>query len=193
MKERRFNVVQLDFAALGQFLTGGIMTWLIGLGELIRMRTMRSPRRAISELMSPAGQTAWMECDGAILSVKVDKLIPGSIVLVYPGDQIPVDGEIVEGRILVDQKLLTGESVPVAKEAGDPVFALTLVADGQARIRVEHIGSTTRAGKVAEMIKNAPLLETRVSNYAAKFGDRLVPGILLWQAVSSSSPQISPD
>ena len=183
LQKRRFNVAQLDFAALialaalGQFLTGGIMTWLIGLGELIRMRTMRSSRRAISELMSPAGQTAWMEVDGTILSVKVDKLLPGNIVLVYPGDQIPVDGEIVEGRILVDQKLLTGESVPVAKEAGDPVFALTLVADGQARIRVEHIGSTTRAGQVVEMIENAPLSDTRVSNYAAKVGDRLVPVI----------------
>lgn len=183
MRQRRFNVAQLDFAALialgmlGEFVTGGIMTWLIGLGELIRMRTMRRSRRAISELMSPAGQTAWVERDGTILAMPVDHLKAGDIVHAYPGDQIPVDGVILDGRMLVDQKLLTGESVPVAKEAGDPVFALTLVADGQARIRVEHIGAETRAGRVVEMIENAPLSDTRVSNFAALVGDRLVPSI----------------
>lgn len=183
LRQKRFNVAQLDFAALvalgtlGQFLTGGIMTWLIGLGELIRMKTMRRSRRAISELMSPAGQTAWVEREGTILSMPVDRLEAGDVVCVYPGDQVPVDGVVIEGRGQIDQKMLTGESVPVPKEIGDAVFALTMVSDGQMRLRVEHIGSETRAGRIVEMIENAPLADTRVSNYAAKVGDRLVPGI----------------
>jgi Cu2+-exporting ATPase len=183
VRNRRFNVAQLDFSALvalgilGQFLTGSIMTWLIGLGELIRMKTMRRSRRAISELMSPAGQTAWVERDGVVLSIPLDRLETDDIVCVYPGDQVPVDGVVTEGKGLLDQKVLTGESLPVAKEIGDPVFALTIVADGQLKIRVEHIGAETRAGRVVEMIESAPLSDTRVSNYAAKVGDRLVPGI----------------
>lgn len=183
LRQRRFNVAQLDLGALialsflGQFLTGGIMTWLIGLGELIRTRTMRRSRRAISELMSTAGQSAWVECNGTVLSMPLDRLQAGDIVVAYPGDQIPVDGVVLDGRALVDQKLLTGESVPVPKSEGDAVFALTIVADGQLRIRVEHIGTETRAGRVVEMIESAPLSDTRVSNYAAKVGDRLVPGI----------------
>ena len=183
LREKRFNVAQLDFAALialgvlGQFFTGGVMTWLIGLGELIRTKTMRQSRRAISELMSPAGQSAWVERDGAIISLSLDRLEEGDVVCVYPGDQVPVDGVVVEGKGLVDQKLLTGESVPVSKEIGDAVFALTMVSDGQMKIRVEHIGTETRAGRVVEMIESAPLSDTRVSNYAALVGDRLVPGI----------------
>ncbi len=183
MRQKRFNVAQLDFAALvalgalGEFMTGGIMTWLIGLGELIRTKTMRRSRKAIGELMSPEGQSAWIEVDGQVVSLPVSRLNMGDIVCVYPGDHVPVDGVVIEGRGLIDQKMLTGESVPVPKEVGDAVFALTIVSDGQMRVRVEHIGATTRAGRLVEMIENAPLSDTRVSNYAAKVGDRLVPGI----------------
>ena len=183
LRQKRFNVAQLDFAALialgalGQFMTGGIMTWLIGLGELIRTRTMRRSRKAIGELMSPEGQSAWIEVDGQVVSIPVSRLAEGDVVCVYPGDHVPVDGVVIEGRGLIDQKMLTGESVPIPKEIGDAVFALTLVADGQMKVRVEHIGTTTRAGRLVEMIENAPLSDTRVSNYAAKVGDRLVPGI----------------
>ena len=183
VRQKRFNVAQLDFAALvflgalGEFMTGGIMTWLIGLGELIRTKTMRRSRKAIGELMSPEGQSAWIEVDGQVVSIPVSKLNAGDVVCVYPGDHVPVDGVVIEGRGLIDQKMLTGESVPIPKEIGDAVFALTIVSDGQMRVRVEHIGSTTRAGRLVEMIENAPLSDTRVSNYAAKVGDRLVPGI----------------
>ena len=88
-----------------------------------------------------------------------------------------MDGVVVSGRAVVDQKVLTGESRPVTKETGDPVFALTMVEDGQVSIRVEHIGSETRAGRVVEMIDNAPLGDTRIQNYAARDGDRLVAPI----------------
>jgi Cu2+-exporting ATPase len=106
--------------------------------------------------------------------VAVEDLSAGDIVLVYPGDLIPVDGVVVHGKALVDQKILTGESVPIAREVGDGVFALTTVADGQMAIRVEHIGRETRAGQVASLIEDAPLSDTRVQNYAAMLGDRLV-------------------
>ncbi|MGO8671604.1 MAG: heavy metal translocating P-type ATPase [Capsulimonadaceae bacterium] len=180
IRERRACVDQLDIAAitvlgwLGEFFTAGLMTWLIGLGDLIRARTMRQSRRAISELMSPAGQTAWLQRDGILVSVGVDKLAPGDVVLVHPGDLVPVDGTVVEGRGLVDCKVLTGESVPVYRETGDLVYALTTVVDGKMAIRVEHIGRETRAGQVATMVEEAPLADTRVQNYAALLGDRLV-------------------
>ncbi len=180
LRERRATVDQLDFsalvvlAALGQYFTGSLMTWLIGLGDYIRARTMRKSRRAISDLLSPAGQRAWREVDGDVVSVAVESLEAGDIVIVYPGDHIPVDGVVSSGRAVVDQKILTGESVPVLREPGDPVFALTSVADGQLSIRVEHIGRETRAGQVVSLIENAPLSDTRVQNYASMMGDRLV-------------------
>lgn len=180
LRQRRATVDQLDFAALivlatlEQFFTGSLMTWLIGLGDHIRTRTMQKSRRAISELLSPAGQRAWRETNGEIVSVPVESLQTGDTVLVYPGDHIPVDGVVSAGKAVVDQKIMTGESVPILREPGDPVFALTSVADGQISIRVEHIGRETRAGQIVALIENAPLSDTRVQNYAAKLGDRLV-------------------
>ncbi len=177
---RRPSVDQLDFAALivlallNDLFTASLLTWLIGLGDFIRAKTMRSSRRAIGELMSPAGQSAWKQIGEEVTSTPVDELIAGDIVCVYPGDLIPVDGIVTNGKALIDQKLLTGEPAPVTRTVGDSVFALTTIADGQISIRVEHIGKETRAGQVAEMIEDAPLSDTRVQNYAAMLGDRLV-------------------
>lgn len=175
-----FNVDQLDLTALlvlawrGDFLIGSIMTWLIALGDVIRDKTVSRARREVSKLMSPEQQTAWLEREGKPVSVPVSLLQPGDTVLVYPGDQIPADGVVTRGRALVEQKMLTGEPMPFPKEAGDAVYALTMVADGQISMRVEHIGKATRAGRVVQMIENAPLSDTRIQNYAAKIGDRLV-------------------
>jgi Cu2+-exporting ATPase len=180
ISERRPCVDQLDLAAivvlgsLGDFFTAGLMTWLIGLGDLIRARTMRGSRKAISDLMSPADQTAWLQRDGLLIGVPVEQLVKGDTIMVHPGDLVPVDGAVVDGRGLVDCKILTGESVPIYREVGDPVYALTTVVDGRMAIRVEHIGRETRAGQVATMVEEAPLADTRVQNYAALLGDRLV-------------------
>jgi heavy metal translocating P-type ATPase len=180
LRQRRATVDQLDFSALivlatlGQYFTGSLMTWLIGLGDYIRARTMRKSRRAISELLSPAGQRAWRETNGEVVSVAVESLQAGDTVIVYPGDHIPVDGVVSAGKAVVDQKILTGESVPIMREPGDAVYALTSVVDGQMSIRVEHIGRETRAGQVVALIEDAPLSDTRVQNYAAMLGDRLV-------------------
>lgn len=180
IRMRRPNVDQLDFVALvmlaglGDFFTGGLMTWLIGLGDVIQNKTMRRSHQAISELMAPSASNAWVERDGSLVSMSLDRLQAEDVVVVHPGDQIPVDGIITQGHILVDLKLLTGKSAPVLRREGDQAYALTTVVDGQAHIRVQHIGSETRAGRVAAMIEEAPLSDTRIANYAAKIGDRLV-------------------
>jgi Cu2+-exporting ATPase len=182
-RDRRFNVDQLDLAAVvtmaavGQFIPAALMTWLIGLGEFIRARTARRARRAVSLLMSPDSQQAWVEREGQIVAVPVTQLAPGETVFVYPGDQVPVDGVVTGGEALVDQKALTGEAAPALKEGGDPVYALTGVLDGQLAVRVEHIGRATRAGRVVELIENAPLSDTRVQNHAERLGTRLVAPI----------------
>ena len=178
--QRKATVDQLDFGAvvvlmgLGDYFTAGLMTWLIGLGDFIRSRTMRKSRRAISEMLSPAGQKAWVEKNGEIVSLPVASLVKGDIVVVHPGELLPVDGTVIAGRAVLDCKILTGESVPILRESGDPVFALTTLVDGTVSIRVEHIGRETRAGQVATLVEDAPLSDTRVQNYAAMLGDRLV-------------------
>ena len=111
----------------------------------------------------------------------------GDIVVVYPGDQIPVDGEVVSGIGLVDQHKLTGESVPITREAGQDVLAATLVVDGTMRIETKRTGNNTRAGVVVALMESAPVHDTRMEDYARKVGDRIVIPTLALGAVTTAA------
>src|SRR5205814_845655 len=87
---------------------------------------------------------------------------------------IPVDGIVVDGSALVDQKMLTGEAMPILKAIGDRVFAGTIVSDGRLYARAEAVGRGTRAGWIAHVLEEAPELDSRAVSYAHRFADRLV-------------------
>jgi heavy metal translocating P-type ATPase len=98
--------------------------------------------------------------------------------VVYAGDMIPADGVVSHGRASVDQKTITGESLPVVRARGDRVYAGTVVADGKLYVRAQRVGAETTAAQIVRMVQSAPVGETRTQNYAEKFGDRLVPPAL---------------
>ncbi|HLY56779.1 MAG TPA: heavy metal translocating P-type ATPase, partial [Stellaceae bacterium] len=112
--------------------------------------------------------------DGEIVSIPARELAVCDLVVVYPGELIPVDGEIVEGRATVDQKTITGESLPVPRVAGESAFAGTIVTEGQLTIRALRVGTQTTAGQIAQLVDSAPLGDTRMQNHAERFADRLV-------------------
>ncbi len=94
--------------------------------------------------------------------------------MVYPSDLVLVDGVVIRGRALVDQKVLTGESAPVLKQSGDRVFASTLLTDGKLYVRTEQMGGATRAQRVVQILEAAPTHDTRLGNHARRVADRLV-------------------
>ena len=115
----------------------------------------------------------------------LEQVIVGDIVVVYPGDQIPVDGTVLSGIGLVDQQKLTGESIPVTREEGQDVLAATLLVDGTLRIETKRTGNNTRAGVVVALMKAAPVHDTRMEDYARKIGDRIVvPTLALGGAIT---------
>jgi heavy metal translocating P-type ATPase len=95
-------------------------------------------------------------------------------VVVYPGDMISVDGEILDGHAMIDQKTITGEGLPVMRGKGEPVFAATVIRDGQLTIRAIRVGIATTAGQIAALVESAPIGDTRMQNHAEKLADRLV-------------------
>jgi heavy metal translocating P-type ATPase len=179
-RERRLNVDFLDTLAIGasilqgSLLTGAIITWLIRLGDWIRDLTAAGSKRAISELLEFRQKTAWRLRDGVVAAVPASDLAIGDVVIVYHGEMIPVDGEIVEGRGLIDQKTITGESLPVARGLGEAAFAATILREGQLTIRALKVGLATTAGQIAELVESAPVGDTRMQNHAELFADRLV-------------------
>src|SRR5205085_2906913 len=126
-RQSRLNVDVLDASATtllvsqGQFGTASIMVWLISLGDLLRNLTMQRSVRTIEGLYEGKDLFSWVVRDGKTLRVKVEELRPGEEVVVYPGECIPVDGTVLAGEATVDQKMLTGESMPVFKPAGSQV------------------------------------------------------------------------
>jgi Cu2+-exporting ATPase len=180
-RQSRLNVDALDASATavlvsqGQFGTAAIMVWLISLGDLLRNFTMQRSVRTIEGLYEGKVHFSWAIRDGKTLRVKVEELRPGEDVVVYPGECIPVDGTVVAGEATVDQKMLTGESMPVLKTAGSQVFAGTVNTEGKLYLKADRVGTETMAASIVQFLLSAPIGETRTQQYEQLFADRLVP------------------
>jgi heavy metal translocating P-type ATPase len=185
-RERRLNVDFLDILAIlvsvgrAEFFTAAFMTWMINLGDWIRDKTANRSKRALAEMLQFQATNAWVLRRGSIVRVASNRVNPGDTVLVYPGEIVPVDGSVKSGRATVDQKTVTGESLPMAKATGDEVFASTVLHEGKLRICASRVGANTTAAQIVRLIESAPIGETRMQNYAEKFGDRLVAPMLLF-------------
>jgi Cu2+-exporting ATPase len=186
--ERRLSLDVMDITAIalttsqGSFLAPSMVIGLVEVGEAMRERTARASKREAYDLLASMMETesVWIEQGEDRREVPIDQVRPGDRVIVYPGDRIPVDGSVMQGSALIDEQQLTGESMPVLREQGQPVFASTLMRDGHVHIRVDRVGSDTRAGRIIGLAQDAPVHDTRVENYAAKAADRiLLPAFLL--------------
>jgi manganese/zinc-transporting P-type ATPase C len=178
--EGRLNVDFLDTLAIGASLiqgnhvAGTLVTWLIKLGDWIRDLTAAGSKRAVGDLLEFRGKTAWILREGSVISVPSDSIEVGDEVVVYPGEMIPVDGEIIDGSALIDQKTITGEGLPVTRGAGEAAFAATVLREGQITIRAQSVGDQTTAGQIVRLIDSAPVGDTRMQNHAERLADKLV-------------------
>jgi heavy metal translocating P-type ATPase len=179
-RERRLNIDFLDTLAIcasiaqGNPMAGAVVTWLIKLGDWIRDLTAAGSRRAVADLLEFQSRSAWVIRDGVVVSVPAKALAVNDFVVVYPGEMIPVDGEVIAGSAMIDQKAITGESLPVARGVGQAAFAATVLHEGQLTLRAIRVGAQTTAGQIARLVDSAPLGDTRMQNHAEKLADRLV-------------------
>ena len=187
--ERRLNVDFLDACALtvgmltGDVINASLMVMLIHLGDYIRDLTAASSQRTIRKLLDFQNNNAWVLRDGVEVQIQVKDIVEGDVVALNTGDLIPVDGEVIEGELIVDQQVLTGESLPAHKEVGDKAFASTVIKDGNAYIKATRVGDRTKVAQVVRLVEEAPLYETKIQNHAEKFADRLVAPSLITTTV----------
>jgi heavy metal translocating P-type ATPase len=179
-RERRLNVDFLDVLAIsvsiGQanYVTAGIIIWLIRLGDWIRDLTAARSKKAVAELLEFQTRTAWLVRGDTVVSIPTSQLAEGDHVLVHSGEMIPVDGQIIAGQASIDQKTITGESLPVTRIAGENVYAATILREGQITICADRVGQETAAAQIVRLLDSAPVGETRMQNHAERFADRLV-------------------
>ncbi|MGI0493673.1 heavy metal translocating P-type ATPase [Alkalinema pantanalense CENA528] len=179
--QQRLNIDCLDVLALslsslqGKLLTPALVITLHELGDVIREQTARSTEVRTMNLRDAIGHYAWVKYgDQPPQQVPSDRVQGGDQVVVYPGEQIPVDGTVIQGEAIVDQQSLTGEAMPVVRRVGQSVLASTLVRSGQIYVRADRVGNQTRAAASLALLEKAPVYDTRMSNYAEKVADRLL-------------------
>lgn len=183
--EKRLNVDFLDGLALAiavvrlQTNTAALLELLVHLGDVVRERTARQSRGHIHDLLDfHSVQARLLEMDGIITMVAADSLIQDQLVMVLAGDLVPADGQVISGIASVDQRHITGESIPSTVRSGDSLFAGSSIVEGSVSIRITHAGEDTVASKIVQLVESAPSGDTRIQNYAEKFADHLVAPML---------------
>jgi len=192
--ERAVTVDALDATAVGllafrgDLVTSALSVSLIAGGEWIRSLTARRSRRAAVELLARGDEMLWIVRDGREVRVGANAVRPGDVLIAHAGDRLVADGQVVRGDALVDEHTLTGESEPAVKRPGDRAYASTLVSAGAIRVAVEQVGDRTRAGRIIQLLENAPEHDTRLTDQARRVGDRLaLPTLLLGGAVLAAT------
>ena len=125
------------------------------LGHWLEMRARAGASEAIRALMNLAPPKATLLRNGAEITVATSAVLPGDVVLIRPGDKIPVDGEVLEGASQVDESMLTGESMPVWKKPGDAVIGATINKSGSLRYRATKVGADTALAQIVKLVQEA--------------------------------------
>src|SRR5690606_31460751 len=137
------------------FETAMIILALILFGRWLEARAKSNTSGAITRLMSLGARTARVVRDGNEADIPVEEVMPGDIVVVRPGEKVPVDGVIVSGHSAVDESMLTGESLPLEKTEGDPVYGATLNRMGSFHLRATRVGKETALSQIIRLVEEA--------------------------------------
>ena len=148
---------------------------LVLLGKILEARAKAKTSAAIEALVKLQPQTARVERDGQLVEVPVASMIPGDIFIVRGGEAVPVDGEVIEGVSALNEAMLTGESLPVAKAAGDKLYAATVNGDGLLRCRATGVGSHTLLAGIIRLVEQAQGSKAPVQRLADRVAAIFVP------------------
>ncbi|RMF84989.1 MAG: cadmium-translocating P-type ATPase [Nitrospinota bacterium] len=171
-------VAALGAAIVGEWAEGALLLFLFSLGHALEHYAMGRARRAIQALGELTPKTARVRRDGQEQELPVTELQRGDVVIVRPGERIPIDGTVVEGRSAVDESPITGESLPVEKTIDDPVFAGTLNGDGSLEIVVTKLARDTTLARIVQMVEEAQTQKSPTQRFTERFERIFVPVVL---------------
>ncbi|HEX2604838.1 MAG TPA: heavy metal translocating P-type ATPase [Oxalicibacterium sp.] len=161
------------------FEASAVVITLVLLGKFLEARAKKQTASAIRALQALQPQTARVRRDGIDTDIAIDAVRVGDIVVVRPGERIAVDGTVIEGSSHVDESLLTGESMPVAKQAGVQVAGASINAEGLLLIRTDAIGTETALARIIRLVENAQAGKAPIQKLVDKVSAVFVPVVLL--------------
>ena len=166
------------------FETAAVIITLIRLGKYLEARAKGRTSDAIKKLMGLRAKTARIVRDGQELEVPVDEVKVGDFVLVRPGEKIPVDGVVIEGRSAIDESMLTGESLPVEKGPGDPVIGATLNKLGLLKFEATRVGKETALAQIVRLVEDAQASKAPIQKIADQVSAIFVPAVIALAALT---------
>lgn len=161
------------------FETAGVIITLILLGKSLEAVSKGRTSEAIKKLMGLTPKTAIIIQDDKEIEIPIEEVEAGDIILVKPGEKIPVDGEVIEGLTSIDESMLTGESIPVEKKAGDKVFAASINKNGSIRFKATKIGSDTALAQIIKLVEDAQGSKAPIAQLADVVSGYFVPTVFI--------------
>ena len=160
------------------FESAAMILALITVGKMLEARSKGKTTDALKSLMKLAPKTAVVVRNGAEVTVGIDQVQTGDVFVVRPGENIPVDGVILEGSSAVNESALTGESIPVDKEVGDTLSAATINQSGFIRCRATRVGEDTTLSQIIQMVSDAAATKAPIAKIADKVSGIFVPAVI---------------
>ncbi|MEA3336415.1 MAG: heavy metal translocating P-type ATPase [Chloroflexota bacterium] len=188
LSELRRGVINVDLlmvlaaigaAIIGDWREGAILLFLFSLSNTLQSYAMGRSRRAIEALMTLRPEEALVRRDRTEVWVRVEDLKLGDVVLVRPGERLPVDGTILRGTSSIDQSTITGESVPVDVESGGQVFAGTLNKQGALEVEVNHLAGESTLARIIELVENAQEEKAPTQRFLDDFEQKYAIGVIV--------------
>ena len=172
-----------SFSAHGKigiyFEAAAVITVLVLLGQVLELRARSRTGSAIRALLDLAPNTARIVRDGEEYDVPLDQVQKGDRLRVRPGEKVPVDGRVIDGRTSIDESMITGEAIPVTKTAGDRVTGGTINQTGSIIMEAERVGSETVLSQIVEMVAQAQRSRAPIQGLADKVASWFVPTVIV--------------
>lgn len=163
---------------VGEWVTAAIVVLFMHVGRRVEGFTAEKARHAVKELASLAPQTARVERPEGEQEVPIDEVKAGEVVVVRPGEMIPIDGEVISGHATVNQATITGEPMPVEVASGSTVYAATFATLGSLRVKTVRVGQDTAIGQIIKLVEEAETHRAEVQRFADAFSAYYLPVVL---------------
>ncbi|MGR3762854.1 heavy metal translocating P-type ATPase [Rossellomorea sp. NS-SX7] len=184
------SAAAIGAALIGEWLEGATVVWLFALGTALQTMSIEKTRSSIRNLMNLAPSEAWIKVGSQLTKKPVEEVSVGDILIVKPGDRIPLDGEIINGESSINQAPITGESIPVDKEAGDGVYAGTINENGSLEIRVTKLAEDTTIAKIIHLVEEAQEQKAPTQAFIDKFAAVYTPIVFVLALVVMVLPPL---
>jgi Zn2+/Cd2+-exporting ATPase len=189
------NVLMLVAVAgamvIGEWSEAATVTFLFAFAQILEARSMDRARNAIRALMDLTPAEAWIRRDGTEVRVRVDEIVLREIVLIRPGEKVPLDGIVVAGESPVNQAPITGESLAIDKSVGDEVFAGTINGHGALEIRVTHLRRDTTLARIISLVEFAQSQRAPTQAFVEKFARYYTPAVIALAVAISTVPPLA--